>query len=379
MEIEINEMNEAYDTIATKVFEEERRLNILYQRNIHLIPETKKKTPCSIPINKSAMKYFEKISNGITLTFAKYINDRRDNQSSTLATLQQCSQFVSYLEMTIENKELSTLELLFHAVVHDSLLFHRYFQFLRDSGLKCSTILIRLNSVYHLIQWMRMTQTQHYMELSNITDRLNIERNRYNSIDAIEQKKKTVDYYIETRQWVEGGITSLQNMMLELWPYFDGLVSLTKYQNLSSHQYSWALGFTFSTLWIYGVNARAQSIESMTVKDFKEMEQNGFYLSTNFKTASTYGFQIVSPTDILTIYVKYIRKQVIPQEIDSDEATLFPTFKGTPLAKGEVSRKINSIFKTYGYDLNVTKLRDMLSCHIEDLKVDGKVSTTGEF
>lgn len=370
---------ETYDIIATKVYEEERRLHNLYQRNLQLIPNRKKKTPCSLPINNSAMKYFTKNSNEILLSFQNYINERRDNQSSTLATLHQCSQFISYLEMTLQKKDLSTLDLLFDVVVNHSLLFHHYFQFLRDNGLKCSTILIRLNSIYHLIQWLRMTNSQHFTELSNVLDRLIIDRNRYNSITTIEQKKKTIDHFIGTRQWVEGGISSLQTMMLDSWPYFDALISLSKYQHLKSHQYSWALGFTLSTLWIYGINARAKSIESMTLKDFKEMEENGFCLSTNFKTVSTYGYQIVSPTDVLRIYVKYLRNQIIPEEIDSDQATLFPTFAKTPLAKGEVSKKINSIFKRYGYDLNVTKLRDMLSCHIEDLHTEGKISNIGEF
>jgi len=325
------------------------------------------------------MKYFQKKSDGTTLTFENFIDERRENESSTLATLKQCSQFVSYLEMTLNLGHMSTSDLLFHTVVHHSLVFHQYLQFLRDHGLKCSTILTRINSMCHLIQWLRMTQTNNFAELSNVIDRLSIERSRYNSIASIEQRNKTADDLIEKRQWVEGGIISLQEMMLDMWPYFDGLVSLSKYQKLTSHQYSWVLGFTLSTLWIYGVNARAQSVESMTLKDFKEIEENGFHLSSNFKTSSTYGYQIVSPTDVLRIYVKYIRSQVITEDIDSDESTLFPTFITTPLTSGEATKKINSIFKTYGYDLSITKLRDMLSCHIEELKRDGKISDTGEF
>jgi hypothetical protein len=128
---------------------------------------------------------------------------------------------------------------------------------------------------------------------------------------------------------------------------------------------------------VYGINARAKCIEAMTKKDLKDIEENQFYLSSNFKTSNTYGYQIVSVTDILQIYVKFIRKQRIPDEIDSDEATLFPTYKGTPLTKGEASKKINLVFVKYGYDLSVTKLRDILSTYIEELHSSGKMTQKG--
>lgn len=377
-EVDATNRIETYDSIAKNYFDQDRRLHNLKQTNLQIIPEKIKKSICSLPNNNAAMTYFRKQSAAMTLTFEKFIQERRMSESSTLSTLQQCSQFISYLQMSLKNKDMKTPDLLFHVVLHHSLLFHQYLQFLRDNGLKCSTILIRINSLIHLIQWLRLIQTNHFTELSHVLDRLSIDRSRFNSIASIEQKNKTIDRLIAKRQWVAGGLPSLQEMMVDLWPKFDALVSLSNYQQLTCQQYSWAMGFTFATLWIYGVNARAQCIETMRMKDFKEMEQNGFHLSTNFKTSSTYNYQIVSPTDVLKTFVKHFRSQVIPEHIDSDEATLFPTFKKTPLTKGEVSRKIKEIFKTYGYDLNVTKLRDMLSCHIEELRINGKVSDTGE-
>lgn len=374
----IHSLSDTFELVATRVYEEERRLQNLYLQNSILIPKKSKKTPCSLPIHKEAMKFFKKEKNDLSLTFEKYIRERRENQTSTEATLQQCAQFISYLEMTLQNKDLSVPQLLNTVVLHHSLLFHQHFQFLRDHGLKCSTILLRLNAIYHLIQWLRMTRSEHFHEYSQILDRLIIDRSRYNAITSNLQKKKTIENLIEMREWVEGGITSLQDIMFNSWPYFDALVSYSKYQTLTSRQYSWILGYTLASLWVFGVNARAKCIESMRLKDFKDIEQNTFHLSNNFKTSSTFGYQIVSATDVLKIYVKHIRKQVIEEDIDSDDATLFPTYKKTPLARGEASKKINSIFKKYGYDLTVTKLRDMISTHVEMLYSTGKISITGE-
>ncbi len=371
-------MSETYEEIAIKVFEEERRLNNLKSVNLLQIPERTKKSPCSLPINSAAMKFFQTKTQNQSMTFETYIHERRENTTSTQAVLQQCSQLISFLKMKINIDEMEMRELLNEVVVNHPLLINGYFHFLRESGLKSPTILCRINSTIHLTQWMRLTTTQNSQHLSDILDRLMIDRSRFHAISSIDQKKKTLDNLIEMRQWVEGGLPSLQSLMLDSWPYFDSLVSLTQYQNLRPHQYSWALGFTLATLWVYGVNSRAQSVEKMTLKNFREIEEKNFYLSSQFKTSSTYGYQIVSPTDVLRIYVKYIRKQIIPEEIDSDEACLFPSFAKTPLGRGEASKKIGLIFKTYGYDLCVTKLRDMLSTHVEELFRSGKMSETGK-
>lgn len=369
---------ETYEMISTKVFEEERRLRNLKNVNYLLIPQGAKKSTCSLPNNHNALIFFQKKTTNQSLTFEKYIHERRENETSTQSVLQQSSQLVSYLKMTLKIDQMETRELLNEVVVNHPLMINGYFHFLRESGLKCSTILSRINSTLHLIQWLRLTTTENFHHLGEILDRLMIDRSRYNSIASIDQKKKTLDNLVDMRQWVEGGLPALQSLMLDSWPYFDSLVSLTKYQNLRSHQYSWALGFTLATLWVYGVNARAQSVESMTLKNFREIEQNNFYLASQFKTSSTYGYQIISPTDVLRIYVKYIRAQIISPDIDSDESCLFPSFAKTPLGRGEASKKIGLIFQIYGYDLSVTKLRDMLATHIEELFRGGKISETGQ-
>lgn len=370
---------ENYESISRRVFEEERRLYQLYQQNSQKIPNREKKKNCSLPINKEAMLFFQNERNGTSLSFRKYIHERRDNETSTDMLLQQCSQFISYIKTTLNIQKISIPDLIFDVSINHSLLFHQFFQYLYDIGLKSATILIRINALYHMIQWFRMTQTNHFVELSHVLDRLVIARTRFHAVASNDQKKKTLEKLIEMRQWVQGGLPAVQELMLDSWPYFDALVSLSIHQELKSQQYSWCVGYTLASLWVYGINARAKCIEAMTKKDLKDIEENQFYLSSNFKTSNTYGYQIVSVTDILQIYVKFIRKQRIPDEIDSDEATLFPTYKGTPLTKGEASKKINLVFVKYGYDLSVTKLRDILSTYIEELHSSGKMTQKGEF
>lgn len=368
---------ESFESISIRVCEEETRLFRLKQQNLQKIPQKKKKQHCTLPVNKEAMKFFESDRN-ISMSFHSYVYERRDNQTSTQSVLQQCAQFVSYIKLTLKNEKSNTIcELIFMVIDNNELLLHQYLQYLRELGIQPSTILLRINSIYHMIQWLKLTTTTHFTQLCQALDRLILERSRFHAITSINQKKKTLETLIEKRQWVEGGLPEVQALMRDSFTYFDSLVSLSTFQPLKSHQYSWCLGFTLASFWVFGLNARAKCIETMTRGDLQEIQEKEFHLSTNFKTSKTYGYQIVSVPDILKIYVKYIRRQRISEEIDSDEAPLFPTYSGTPLSNGEGNKKINSVFKRYGFDLSVTRLRDMLSTHIEDRFQDGKISSQG--
>jgi hypothetical protein len=199
-----------------------------------------------------------------------------------------------------------------------------------------------------------------------MSERLRIERKRFHLLERRQTKSNTLDSMIQQKEWVEDGMEGLMRMMKDSWTYFDALVCLSCYQPLSCHQYSWALGYSLASLWVMSVNARIGCIERMVMKDYHSIQQNQFHLASDFKTSETYHYQIVMTTDIVGIFIKYIRKHIIPEDIDSEDAVVFPSFKGSPLCQGEASKKVSNIFKRYGYHLSVTKLRAMISTHVED-------------
>lgn len=199
-----------------------------------------------------------------------------------------------------------------------------------------------------------------------MNERLKIDRKTYQFMDKRYTKKQTLDVLIERREWVPGGMQELMDMMLESFSYFDSLVAFSCYQPLTCHQYSWALGYALASMWVMAYNARSGAIEIMTMSDYHKIEKEQFYLANQFKTSNIYSYQIVNTTDVVDLYVKYLRRHVIPADVDSEEAVLFPTWKGTPLSQGEASKKISSIFRTYGYNLSVTRLRGIISTHVEE-------------
>lgn len=69
----------------------------------------------------------------------------------------------------------------------------------------------------------------------------------------------------------------LLEMLKDSFSYFDSLVCLSLYQPISSHQYSWCLGYALASMWVIATNSRTKSIERMTMKDYKNIKKNNFF------------------------------------------------------------------------------------------------------
>jgi hypothetical protein len=381
-EILIDPINDTYETILKFIIEEEARLGLEQRRNSILLPDKEKVKRCQFPIDQKTSDYLsEGLISSTTMTFKEYLSFRREKKSVD-STIQQCSQFFTFVKTINEInqiQEMNTSQLLLNICQNTPSIFSNYLSNLRDHGLKASTILIRINSLIHLIDWIRMISNENFSNLTEIRQRLELERKLSTTIASRANKLKTKEKLIQAREWVEDGIIGVQRMMKDCWSYFDALIRLSSHVRLSCFQFSWAVGYTLASLWVFAVNARSQPVEGMTLGSWKELSRYQFSLSNNFKTSGTYKYQIIASTDILNLFVNHLRKTAIPFEIDSDEACLFPTYSGSPLSSGEASKKVTRIFATYGYHLTITTLRAMISTHVEDIFQSGGHTQDGKF
>ena len=367
---------DTFRDVIEVVIQEERRLIIEEARNSVMIPKRKKKIPCIFHVDQEAYQFLAKESPSGEMNFMQYIGSKRESKG-TVAIIKQCSQFISYVRKA-ENVTKKVDELILETCVQSPAIWNEYFNILREQLLKPSTILIHVNSLIHLIDWLRMTSHSHFSNLTEVRQRLDLERRLSGAMATKQNKLKTKEKLIESREWIPDGILGAQRIMNDCWQYFAALVLLSHHQRLSCHQFSWCVGYTLASLWVFAVNARSESIEKMTMKSWKEITLNQFSLSSKFKTSTTYQYQIIASTDILKLYVNHLRKTAIPDEIDSDDAVLFPTWLGTPLSSGEASKKVEKIFKTYGYHITITTLRGMISTHVEDMFQSQELTPEGK-
>jgi hypothetical protein len=68
--------------------------------------------------------------------------------------------------------------------------------------------------------------------------------------------------------------------------------------------------------------------------------------------------------------VKYLRPQILADEYDSDDAKVFLNWNGKPLGPGDLNKKVKKFFRRYGYDLSITRLREIIATHVEDSAQD---------
>jgi len=357
--------------IMNIIEEEESRLHQDICLNESDVPKEKRGVS-SLAEDKEFMKFLKTYRNSSDGgTFLAYIQERR-HKTCWDSILNHCCQFVTYAKMkgthANEFQQIRSASLIESIIIQQPVLFHDFLNHLLRSGtLKPGTIQNRIDSLQYLIEWFRCNSSNDiYYKYSNIIERLKEERNRFQSINRKKNRENSIDALIKKRQWVEEGVEGLQNMMLDSWPYFDALVAFSCTMPLNRQRYSWILCYSLASMWCLAVNARVKSIEKLTMKGFKELQKKKFTLSTSFKTCHTYHYQVVYTTDIVNLYVKYVRRQILPEELDSDEAKVFLTYQGNALAQGDVNKKVKKFFERYGYDLTVTKLREIMMTHVEE-------------
>jgi len=281
--------------ILSKIDDEESRLEQERCLNEDLVPKEKRRGVCTITVDKEFKKFLrghKYTSDGGT--FWEYIKDRR-SENCLEPIVNQCCQFVTYLKMKNESYlQVGGSEVIEAVTRNQPSLFHEYLNhLLRGGSLKPGTIHNRIDSIQYLIEWLRYNcNNEIYFKYSHIIERLKEERNRFHSINRKHHRENSIDQLVKKRLWVDDGVEGLQAMMLDSWPYFDALVSLSCYIPLSKTRYSWALSYTLASMWCLTVNARVKSIESLTMKAFKELQVKKFHLSKSFKTSSIYHYQV---------------------------------------------------------------------------------------
>lgn len=284
-----------FEEILKIVEEEETRLMQETVLNEDLISKDKKRGVCTLSEDKDFQKFLlthQHSSDGGT--FEQFIKERRA-PASIVPMMNHCCQFVTYLKSkSLIYQQLSSSMIIETVASTQPVMFYDYLNFLlRGGGLKPGTVENRIDSLQYLIEWIRCsTNNDIYFKYTHAIERLKEERLRIQKINRKLSRENSIDNLVKKRRWVDDGVVGLQNMMLDSWRYFDALISLSRWTQLSRARYSWLLSYALASMWCLSINARVKSIETLTMKGFQELQEKKFHLSTSFKTASTYHYQV---------------------------------------------------------------------------------------
>jgi hypothetical protein len=139
------------------------------------------------------------------------------------------------------------------------------------------------------------------------------------------------------------------------FPYFSALIALRQAgQSLDTTQYAYCLRYILVSLYTWTEQARPQAIEQLLLSDLEEAVNNVVF-SEAFKTSGVYGYQPVTMTALLELWIRYLR----PETSEGNPA-LFLTSTGQKLAQGYVTKALHTYFAHFGLDVNVTSIRRLI-------------------
>jgi hypothetical protein len=134
--------------------------------------------------------------------------------------------------------------------------------------------------------------------------------------------------------------------------YFSALIALRQAnQTLDSSQHSFCIKYVLTSFYAWADNARPHAVEELLLTDV-DMAVNNVVFSQLFKTSGTYGWQPVTMTVIVYLYIQLIRP-------DTECKYLFVTNTGTKYAQGYVTKAIQSYYTHFGLDITINVFRKL--------------------
>jgi hypothetical protein len=254
--------------------------------------------------------------------------------------------------------------------VHKYVLLRNYVTYLTTSyGLQWNTIKVWLRNIRTLIEWF---MTTHYQRRLGAAPRM---------VDVYKLLKKlgtechkniktarsevTLITQIRDKRLPSGGLAELQGAVdSEMKWVARDRKHLELARDQSSHDRM--LEVLFAALWVHSVNGRKSGVADMKFDQVDGLFDNGYAMSTKFKTAATYGFQPVClPTNLHWLFRVYLAARASIVAVTHSQCTsLWLNFRG------EHENRIGDL---------VTRLfKRVLSLHITTTKLRSLIETTAD-
>jgi hypothetical protein len=175
----------------------------------------------------------------------------------------------------------------------------------------------------------------------------------------------------------------LKEMQAAFVPELEKLKEFLKQEPLviTREDFLWFTGMLYTSFYIFSVQGRISGLESLTVDQYDDFEDEGHAATTNFKTVVKYRFQLVSIGSV-TYYLlsthRDVFRPIAASHFRSSPAhptptdLMFITWEGKPDDPGT---KITQWIKRYmGLNMSSTDLRKLVETTVNQLLKKGKIS-----
>jgi chemotaxis protein histidine kinase CheA len=248
-----------------------------------------------------------------------------------------------------------------------------------------TTILNWLNDLTYFFKWYSYfsdfgrEQTVNPSQLQPVLQTIAALRKSLSKSIKKMKSKRTLQTAIELRRIPEQGIKVLQDIVEGKMNWVRSLVIET-FVNAPSLFLSF-MRLMYAAIYTSMGQGRVSGVQDMKYGQRVFLSSAGYAASNQFKTYSSFGYQIVSLAgNSLEIFEKYIKvaRPFIEMKLNispKDNDPLFINANGE--AEQNVSRQVTAFFKEYNYHISTTALRSMVEMQTNDLYHNGLI-TLGE-
>jgi len=259
-------------------------------------------------------------------------------------------------------------------------LIDTYIKYLKETMLMLPTTLrIYLFDFRSLLQWFSIhrpnlrpkcnsTKLSFCFELvTSLLQKLGVAKKHHYS-------KVTVLSLIQERKLPAGGLEELQQRAVEGTEWVRQSQDLVILAN-DNFLHDRFMEVIFVCIYCFSPQGRISGVADMKFSQAMELQQEGFALSSKFKTHATYGYQPViiaaSMQWMLELYLR-ARQAIVRRSLSLDDA-LFLDWNGN--AEIRIGRLVSSFFKrTCGLRITTTMIRSVVEMATEDARQRGAIT-----
>jgi hypothetical protein len=126
---------------------------------------------------------------------------------------------------------------------------------------------------------------------------------------------------IDNRELPQGGLRELQQVVESDLEWFNNFKKSGGM--LEQKTYNHFMSMLYSALYVYSPQGRISAIEDLKLNQVKDLEIEGYTMSTKFKTNASFGYQPVTTAEVsmmlLSFYINTLRPQIVKRREEDDE------------------------------------------------------------
>lgn len=307
-----------------------------------------------------------------------YLNGPMMGMTSDLDTFKfRIKDFLYFIHHKLEPQDktngfvhIDSTKLMRNFILRDFMLLPEYCAYLKDvCGHRPFTIRNYLEHISKFLEWFvlyrkgdfKRMHSRHLDAMKKLIKRI---RHQNNKDIKVSMSSNTIETLIEQRKWPSGGLKELQTAIENEICWVNKLS-----QPISTQKsYNRFMQVLCSAAYCFSPQGRCGAYDDLKYGQRESLVDNGYVLSSKFKTRSKFGYQPITSNKVFEKLLKFYIERIRPKRLQDDNDPLFITFSGSGVYSVRLS--VPKFFlRTLNIHINTTTIRAIVETTMHKLQV----------